>query len=420
MKICVVGLGYVGLPLACLLAKHFEVSGFDVSEERIKELKKGHDKTGEVSDLKSCQVEFTDDEKILQQSDFIIVTVPTPIDENNQPDLSLIKSATETVGRNLQSGSIVVYESTVFPGCTEEVCQPILEQESSLKLGQDFGLGYSPERVNPGDKEHTIEKVYKIISGDSRETLEKVKQVYSKITKTYPVSSIKVAEAAKVIENIQRDLNIALVNELSLIFEKIGIDTKEVIEAAGTKWNFAKYYPGLVGGHCIPVDPYYLTYKSLQLGYHPKVILAGREINNYMPKYVVRQIVTLLHQSGKKIADSKILLMGLTFKENVPDTRNSRATDIIQGLKQVRAKVYGYDPLVEDEEINDDFEAEIVNWPPKEKFDCIIVFSPHKEFANISLEDLAKICQNKPILYDVKNFYREQEAKNLGFIYKSL
>jgi len=420
MKICIVGLGYVGLPLANLLADHFKVSGFDISKDRVEELKKGLDRTGEVSNLKSEQIKFTTDEKVIKESDFIVITVPTPINDNNQPDLSLVKSASEIVGRNLQVGSVVVYESTVYPGCTQEVCQQILEQESKLKLGQDFGLGYSPERVNPGDKEHTIDKVYKVISGDSKKTLVKVKEVYSKITKVYPVSSIKVAEAAKVIENIQRDLNIALVNELSLIFEKLDIDTKEVIEAAGTKWNYVKYYPGLVGGHCIPVDPYYLTFKAMQLGYDPKVILAGREINNYMSKHVVRQIVTLLHQVGKKIAESKILVMGLSFKENVSDTRNSRAKDIILGLKQVKAKVFGYDPLITEAEINHGFEAEIISWPSQEKFDCIVLFSPHDKFKEISLEDLHKICQQNPVLYDVKNFYDKKKAEKLGFTYKSL
>jgi len=292
--------------------------------------------------------------------------------------------------------------------------------KAGLKLGSSFGVGYSPERVNPGDKKHTIDKIFKVISGDSDETLRKVKEVYSKITKVHPAANIKVAEAAKVIENIQRDLNIALANELSLIFEKMDIDTKEVIEAAGTKWNFAKFYPGLVGGHCIPVDPYYLTYKALQVGYTPKVILAGREINNYMPKHVVRQIVTLLHQQGKNVSKTKILVMGITFKENVPDTRNSRAKELIKGLKQVKASVYAYDPLVEDKKINGDFDAELISWPPDEKFDCIILFSPHDQFKEIGLKQLREICNAKPVFYDVKGFYNKTEAENEGFTYRSL
>ncbi|MBU1164159.1 nucleotide sugar dehydrogenase [Patescibacteria group bacterium] len=420
MKICIVGLGYVGLPLASLLSKHYKVLGFDVSQKRIDELKKGIDVTDEVPDISKFDIEYTIDEKKIKEAEFIIITVPTPIDDNNQPDLSLVMSATEIVGRNLSEGAIVVYESTVYPGCTEEICVPILEQESGLKFGKNFGVGYSPERVNPGDKEHTIDKIYKVISGDSSKTLKIVDEVYSKLTKTHSASSIKVAEAAKVIENIQRDLNIALVNELSLIFDRMGIDTKEVIEAAGTKWNFNKYFPGLVGGHCIPVDPYYLTYKATQLDYNPKVILAGREINNYMPKHVVRQIVTMISDADKVVSKSKILVMGLTFKENVPDTRNSRAKEIITGLKQVKADVVGYDPLIEDDYINNSFEVNTTKWPPEDSFDCIILFSPHDEFKKIKLEDLKNISNKNPILYDVKGFYDKAQAKQLGFAYKTL
>ncbi|RJR31923.1 nucleotide sugar dehydrogenase [Candidatus Parcubacteria bacterium] len=419
MKICVVGLGYVGLPLACLLSKKFEVLGFDRSSKKIEQLKKGQDKTGEVENLSDFKINFSDDEKIIKEADFVIVAVPTPVLDNNEPDLSLVESATATVAGNLKKGAVVVYESTVYPGCTEEVCLPIFERQG-LKYGRDFGLGYSPERVNPGDKEHTIDRIFKIVSGDSPETLKKVTEVYSAITKVYPVSSIKVAEAAKVIENIQRDLNIALSNELSLIFEKMGINTREVIEAAGTKWNYAKYYPGLVGGHCIAVDPYYLTYKAQKLGYEPKVILAGREINNYMSRHVTRQIVTMLTDAKKKVSGSKILILGVSFKENIPDTRNSRAKDIILGLKSLKAEVFACDPLVDEEEIKRQFLTGTKTLPTDDLFDAFVLFSPHKIFKDITLQDLKKMSRGIPVLHDLKGFYNKAEAGKLGFIYKTL
>lgn len=410
-KVCVVGLGYVGLPLACLLSKKYQVFGFDVNEKKIDDLKNGVDETGEVEDLNKCNIEYSTDPKVISQANFIIVAVPTPIAENNQPDLTFVKAASEMVGKNLSKGSIVVYESTVYPGCTEEVCQPILAKESGFELGTGFKIGYSPERVNPGDKEHTIDKIYKVVSGSDDKALEKAAEIYGSITKIYKASSIKVAEAAKVIENVQRDLNIALMNELALIFDRLGIDTKEVIEAAGTKWNFHKYYPGLVGGHCIGVDPYYLTYKAEQSGYDPKIILAGRVVNEQMSEFV-----------AQKLKDrKKVLVMGLTFKENVPDTRNSKAKKLIKILKDQGSEVFGYDPLLKDGLEGFDVSM-VVDWPPKEKFDAIVVFSPHDEFKEdkYSLKNLKEICQDNPTLFDIKGYHQKAEAENLGFNYITL
>src|SRR3989338_147919 len=349
-KICVVGMGYVGLFLVCLLSKKYEVSGFDINGKKINDLKSGLDETGEVDDLKKYHINYSADPKIIQEANFIIVAVPTPITEDRKPDLSPLESASKIVGENLTKGSIVVYESTVYPGCTEEVCIPILESKSGLKFGVDFQVGYSPERVNPGDKKNTIDKIIKVVSANNNETLKKLEEVYGSITKIYSASSIKVAEAAKVIENVQRSLNIALMNELAIIFDKIGISTKEVIEAASTKWNFHKYTPGLVGGHCIGVDPYYLTHKAKQLGYEPKVILSGQAVNEYMSELV----------AGKFKGKKKVLILGLTFKENVPDTRNSKAGDLVRHLKRQGSWVAGHDPLVEPSTIREIFGADSV------------------------------------------------------------
>lgn len=415
IKICVVGLGYVGLPLACLLSKKYQVFGFDISSKKINDLKNGFDETGEIKNLALCQIEYSDDPAVIKQTNFIIVAVPTPINDDNKiPDLTLVESASKIVGQNLNKDSIVVYESTVWPGCTEEVCIPILEKESNLKCGIDFKVGYSPERVNPGDKEHTIDQITKVVSGSDQPALEKISEVYGSITKIHQASSIKIAEAAKVIENVQRDLNIALMNELALIFDKMGISTKEVIQAAGTKWNFQKYQPGLVGGHCIGVDPYYLTYKAQKLGYEPKVILAGREINESMAEFVASKL------EGQR----KILVMGLTFKENVPDTRNSKAKDLIIKLKKQGSEVWGHDPTLKSfAGVAERFGVSLINnWPTAEKFNAVIVFSPHEEFRNInySLDNLRKICESNPILFDIKGFYNKIEAEKLGFKYLTL
>ena len=348
VKICLVGLGYVGLPLAIEFSKveNLKVIGFDISQEKIEKLKAGIDPTGEVGDevIKKSQIEFTNDPKKISQANFIIIAVPTPIyEQTNQPDLSLVESASKIVGQNLSAGSAVVYESTVYPGVTEEICLPILEKESGLKNGVDFKIGYSPERINPGDKQHTIDKIIKVVSGQDQEMLEKVAGVYGLVCKAgvYRAPNIKTAEAAKVIENIQRDLNIALMNELALIFEKLDINTQAVIEAAATKWNFHKYLPGLVGGHCIGVDPYYLTYRAEQLGYEPKVILAGRTLNDSMAGIVAKKVLANLTNP----VSPRILVLGLTFKENVNDFRNSKVKDVIATLKQSGATVFAADPF---------------------------------------------------------------------------
>lgn len=424
MRICVVGLGYVGLPLAVAFARHFAVIGFDVNEKKVDDLKRGIDKTNEVasSDLKSSKITFTADEKGIKNADFVVIAVPTPIDKAKKPNLSYLESASEIVGRNLKKGAVVVYESTVYPGVTEEVCLPILEKESGLKCGTDFKIGYSPERINPGDREHTVDKIVKVVSGCDKETTDNIADVYGKIVKAgiFKAASIKTAEAAKVIENIQRDLNIALMNELSLIFSKLGIETKDVLEAAGTKWNFHKYSPGLVGGHCIGVDPYYLTHKALELGYHPRIILAGRELNEYMSKHVAENIVQMLNHSGKVLKNSKVLVMGLTFKENVPDIRNTKVKDIINHLKEYNVKVIAYDPLIQDEWFQKHFLIDRVNFDDIGRVDCVLVCSPHNEFKNITLEKLKKIMPSAPILFDVKGFYSKEEALEKGFLYRRL
>jgi len=420
-QICIVGMGYVGLPLAMAFDKEFNVIGFDISEKKIKDLKNSIDVTNEVSkqELSNCSIEFTNDPSKIKQADFVIVAVPTPIDEDKIPDLYCVESASEIVGKNLKKGAIVVFESTVYPGTTEEICLPILEKESKLKCGKDFKIGYSPERVNPGDKEHTVEKIVKIVSGMDKESTEKIAEIYGKVIKAgiHKAPNIKTAEAAKVIENIQRDLNIALANELSLIFERMNINTREVIEAAGTKWNFHKYYPGLVGGHCISIDPYYLTYKARRLGYEPKVILAGREINEFMSKHLNNMVLRALIAQKKHIMGSKALVMGLTFKENVPDTRNSKIKDVIGYLKKYSIRVKGYDPVITEEDFK---HFEIEKYQEGDKFDVIIVFSPHKVFKEISLDKLKAWTTDKPILIDVKSFYNQKEAEEKGFYYKTL
>ncbi|HDN83136.1 MAG TPA: nucleotide sugar dehydrogenase, partial [Candidatus Altiarchaeales archaeon] len=388
-KIAVVGLGYVGLPLAIKFAKHFKVIGFDIDEERIESLKKGYDKNLEVSREEFNEVgeniEFTTDEKRIREADIIIIGVPTPVTEDKKPDLRYLKRASEIVGRNLKKGSIVVYESTVYPGCTEEFCLPILEKESGLKLG-DFFIGYSPERVNPGDKDHTIDKICKIVAGCNKEITEKLSKVYGKITKVYKAPTIKVAEAAKVIENIQRDINIALFNELAMLFDIMKIDSKEVFDAAATKWNFYRFSPGLVGGHCIPVDPYYLAYKALEVGYIPELILAGRRVNENLPNFIAQKVVKLLIKSGKSPRDVKILILGATYKENVPDLRDSKVKNLISELKEFGVEnILLYEPLIEKEEI-----FGIKNRKPSGKFDVIIYAVAHEKFKNLNIFDFLR------------------------------
>ncbi len=407
-KIAVVGLGYVGLPIAVAFGKRQRVIGFDINKTKIAELQKGLDRTGEVSDadLKATEVQYTWQPSDLKAADFIIVAVPTPINEALQPDLTALRKSSELIGANLSPGSIVVFESTVYPGATEEVCLPILEQASGMKCGVDFTLGYSPERINPGDKEHTLETIIKVVSAQDAATLEIVAKTYELVVKAgiHRASSIKVAEAAKVIENTQRDLNIALMNELALIFHRLGIDTKSVLEAAGTKWNFLKFSPGLVGGHCIGVDPYYLTSKAESVGYHPQVILAGRRINNGMGKFVAEQTMKRLGELARPVKDLKVAVLGLTFKENVPDLRNSRVPDIIHELREYGVQVLVHDPIAQSEEAVEEYGIHLSKWNDLKDIDGIIVAVAHRRYADMGLKKLLKPLrsQREGVVIDVK------------------
>ncbi len=419
--VAVVGLGYVGLPLAVTFAKHLKVIGFDINAKRVEELTQGIYRTGETlgGDLKNPNISFTSDPKALRAGKYIIVAVPTPVDKANVPDLEPVESAARLVGENLSKGSIVVFESTVYPGVTEEICLPILEEKSGLKLG-DFKIGYSPERINPGDHEHTVDKIVKIVSGCDAETLEEIAALYSLVAKSvFHATSIATAEAAKVIENIQRDLNIALMNELSLIFSRLGLNTDEVLAAAGTKWNFHKYHPGLVGGHCIGIDPYYLTYRAQQFGYHPEVILAGRHINDSMPIRVGEMIIKALSEAGKPLKGATVLVMGLTFKENVPDIRNSKVHDTIRYLQGFGVKVVGCEPLLGPDAVRKYFGIENVEFDKVAKCDAVLAANKHNAFRSITLDHL-KAKMNPPVLVDIKNLFDRQAALAAGFYYKSL
>jgi UDP-N-acetyl-D-galactosamine dehydrogenase len=407
-KIAVVGLGYVGLPIAVAFGKRQRVIGFDINKSKIEELQRGFDRTGEVSgaDLKVTDVEYTFQPSGLKAADFIIVAVPTPINEALQPDLTALRTSSELIGANLSPGSIVVYESTVYPGATEEVCQPILEKASGMKCGVDFKIGYSPERINPGDKEHRLETIIKVVSAQDDASLEIVAKTYELVVKAgiHRASSIKVAEAAKVIENTQRDLNIALMNELALIFHRLGIDSKSVLEAAGTKWNFLKFSPGLVGGHCIGVDPYYLTSKAESVGYHPQVILAGRRINNGMGKFVAEQTMKQLSELARPVKDLKVAVLGLTFKENVPDLRNSRVPDIIHELREYGVQVFVHDPIAQAEEALEEYGIHLSKWEDLRDIDGIIVAVAHRGYADMGLQKLLKPLrsQREGVVIDVK------------------
>ena len=406
--VCIVGLGYVGLPLAEAFSKHLKVIAFDIDDAKIRKL---------INNNNEENIEFTSDPSKIKQADFILICVPTPVTKSKEPDLSYVKSAAEIVGKNLKKGAIVVLESTIYPGVTEEIIAPILdlENESGLKCGADFKIGYSPERINPGDEAHTLNKITKIVAGMDEETTEILAELYGLITNVYKAKDIKTAEAAKVIENIQRDLNIALMNELAIIFHKMSLDTKSVLEAAATKWNFQPYKPGLVGGHCIPVDPYYLVYKAKELGYHPQVILAGRAINDYMPKHVAEMAIKGLNEVGKVIKGSKVLIMGLTYKENVSDTRESPVREIIKELKEFGIEVYGYDPWLSKEEI-DEFGAKALE-DFTVKMDCVIVAVAHDEFTKITLDRLKETMNSNPIVIDVRGFFNPREAEAKGFVY---
>jgi UDP-N-acetyl-D-galactosamine dehydrogenase len=421
-KIAVVGLGYVGLPLAVHLARHFAVVGFDVKRSRIEELRSGIDRTREVAspELASPNLHLTGDEEALSQCRLIIVAVPTPIDDARIPDLGAIRSASAIVGRRLQTGSCVVYESTVYPGVTEEVCVPILEGESGLKLGKDFSVGYSPERINPGDKIHSLDKIKKVVSASDGPTRTFLAQVYGQVVTAgiYQASSIRVAEAAKVIENTQRDINIALMNELAIIFNRMKIDSLEVLEAAGTKWNFLPFRPGLVGGHCIGVDPYYLTYKAEMLGYHPEVILAGRRINDQMGKYIAERTIKMLITAGKPVRDSRVAILGLTFKENIPDLRNTRVVDIITELRDYGVQILIHDPLADPDEAERYCGLRPVSLEKIQGVDGIIVAVAHQPYLDLGLRRIASLCGREGCpLIDVKGIFSAAEAAALGIRY---
>lgn len=413
-KIAVVGLGYVGLPLAVAFGRKTPLTGFDIKPQRIEELKAGHDRTGEVdsADLAAARITYTCDPADLRKADFIIVAVPTPIDKARRPDLTPLLKASQTVGRNLTPGAIVVYESTVYPGCTEEDCVPVLERESGLVCGRDFFVGYSPERINPGDKVHRLETVVKIVSGQTPEVLEIVASVYEQVVDAgvHRAASIKTAEAAKVIENTQRDLNIALVNELSMIFERMGIDTLDVLEAAGTKWNFLPFRPGLVGGHCIGVDPYYLTHKAEALGYHPQVILAGRRINDGMAQYVAGQVIKKLIQAGGKPKAARVGILGLTFKEDVPDLRNSKIFDIIGELQEFGVQVLAHDPVADPAEIAAESDGfEVVDESALCDLDALVIAVAHRQFKSLGAEKILKMLKPQSPIFDLKSLFSKSD-----------
>ncbi|WP_180078965.1 Vi polysaccharide biosynthesis UDP-N-acetylglucosamine C-6 dehydrogenase TviB [Acinetobacter sp. YH12251] len=421
LKIAVIGLGYVGLPLAVEFGKKVPVIGFDIHKKRIEELQSGQDHTLEVSPEELQQanhLSYSANLDDLKSCNFFIVTVPTPVDHVNRPDLTPLQKASETIGQVLNPGDIVVYESTVYPGATEEVCIPVLEKMSGLKLNQDFFAGYSPERINPGDKVNTLTKIKKITSGSTPEIAELVDQVYSSIITagTHKASSIKVAEAAKVIENTQRDLNIALVNELSVIFDRLGIDTLDVLEAAGSKWNFLPFRPGLVGGHCIGVDPYYLTHKAEEVGYHPQVILAGRRINDNMARYVARNTIKHMLKNGIDVPRAKIGVLGITFKENCPDIRNSKVEDLIKEFQTWGAQVVVCDPWADAEEVRQEYGVELSIIDAEHPVDSLVVAVGHNEFRHLSPEQLRSYVNNpKPVIADVKSLFNRDELTAQGF-----
>ncbi|MGX2949011.1 Vi polysaccharide biosynthesis UDP-N-acetylglucosamine C-6 dehydrogenase TviB [Frederiksenia canicola] len=421
LKIAVIGLGYVGLPLAVEFGKKYPTIGFDINQKRVDELQSGQDHTLEVfpEELKKAKfLKYTSNLEALKQANFFIVTVPTPIDSVNRPDLLPLQKASETIGKVLKKGDIVVYESTVYPGATEEMCIPVLEKVSGLKFNQDFFAGYSPERINPGDKVNTLTRIKKIISGSTPEITEIVDQVYASIITagTYRASSIKVAEAAKVIENTQRDLNIALVNELSVIFERVGIDTLEVLEAAGSKWNFLPFRPGLVGGHCIGVDPYYLTHKAEEVGYNPQVILAGRRINDNMARYVARRTIKLMVKNGMDVARAKVGILGITFKENCPDIRNSKVADVIYEFKQWGIEIVVMDPWADKNEVREEYGIELSSIDENNKVDALVVAVGHNEFRQFTAQEFRQwVTGDKAVFADVKSIFDREQLTQTGF-----
>lgn len=424
-SIAVIGLGYVGLPLAVELSVFFRVIGFDVEKGRVHELAKGYDRSGEVNRrrLRSSGIHFTADPTQINLASVIIIAVPTPIDEHKMPDLKHLRHATVTVGKNLRKGAVIVYESTVYPGVTEDICIPLLEESSGRQCGEDFTVGYSPERLNPGDSAHGLPDIIKVVSALDRKTADLLVAIYGYVVKAgiHVAPDIKTAEAAKVIENIQRDLNIALVNELSIIFNRMGLDTKTVLDAAGTKWNFLPFRPGLVGGHCIGVDPYYLTFKAQSMGYHPEVILSGRRINDNMGAYIAENTIKQLIKSGKSVKKSRVLMLGLTFKENVRDIRNTGVAGIYTQLKEYDVHISVHDPLADPQEVMKEFSIPLIDAPEKRKpYDAIILAVRHKAYQRYTLSRLKRICKKDPVLMDVKSFFGRSQAERGGFRYWSL
>jgi UDP-N-acetyl-D-galactosamine dehydrogenase len=409
--LAVIGLGYVGLPIALEFAKKIKVIGFDINAQRVEMMRNGIDPSQELesSAFENCDIEFTNDLDVLRKANFFIVAVPTPVDEHNVPDLIPVQRASETIGKVIKKGDYVVFESTVYPGCTEEDCVPIIEKLSGLKMVTDYKIGYSPERINPGDKEHTISTIVKVVSGCCAESLDTIAKVYELVVKAgvHKASSIKVAEAAKIIENTQRDMNIALMNELSIIFDRMNINTFEVLEAAGTKWNFLKFQPGLVGGHCIGVDPYYLTYKSKELGYDSQVILAGRVINDGMASYVAKKVIQHIIQSNGNVKHSKVLVMGATFKENVSDIRNSKVADVVKELKSFSLNVDVADPYADSDELKHEYGFELTPIIAND-YDAVIVTVPHQEYKSLDENYFASITKEKALIADLKGTYRNK------------
>lgn len=421
-KIAIVGLGYVGMPIAVAFAKKVNVIGYDLNNEKIELYKQGIDPTKEVGDegVKVTTVDFTSDESKLKESKFIIVAVPTPVNSDHTPDLTPVISASEIVGRNLKKGAIVVYESTVYPGCTEDVCIPILEKKSGLKCGEDFKVGYSPERINPGDKVHKLENIHKIVSGCDEESLEEIKNVYDLVIEvgTYPVSNIKTAEAVKVVENSQRDINIAFMNELAMVFDRMGIDTNEVVDGMNTKWNALGFRPGLVGGHCIGVDPYYFTYEAEKLGYHSQIILNGRIVNDSMGTYVADSAVKQMIVAGQAPKKSKVVILGLTFKENCPDTRNSKVDDIIKQLKKYEINPIVVDPWASERDAMQEYGVELKTMEDAKEADCVIIAVAHNEFRLMNLADIKALFKegddNQKVLLDVKGLFKVSDLEASG------
>jgi len=413
--VCVIGLGYTGLPLALGFAKHFKAIGVDVNKEKVKALQEQHIESGLL---------ITDHMEEIKQADFIIICVPTPITKTNEPDMGYVISAAKVAGQNMKKGAIVILESTVYPGVTEDVMAPVLEKESGLTCGKDFFVGYSPERINPGDDEHTVERVIKVIAGMNEEVTETIAQLYGVVTpRIFKARSIKTAEAAKVAENTQRDLNIALTNELAILFEKLGINSNDVFEAAGTKWNFHRYNPGMVGGYCIPVVPYFLVHKAREVGYHPQVILAGRNINDSMPGYIADMTADALKSLKKIVKGARVLVMGLTYKENVSESRNAPSQYLVEELKKRGMAVQAYDPLLRESVIKNEFKAEPVRdlkGLKKDPVDAVIITVPHAEFLKLGLDDLKAIQKSAPVLVDIPGIFRKMDAKNAGLLYRTL